>query len=138
MVSDQKRLDARDDPAVTAEVERLLARRTRDIRFSGEIERLFRARVWSQTAKIIRAWMMWVAVLDVLTLALYMVILPRAIAVSMLLPGAIIPPVVIAVVLAWRKPRPSWLQGPTLIAGMFLILLSVALVGVSAVSMNGI
>ncbi|MET3594477.1 diguanylate cyclase (GGDEF)-like protein [Mesorhizobium shonense] len=132
MVSDQKRLGAQDDPAITAEVEQLLARRTRDIRFSGEIERLFRARVWSQTAKIIRAWMMWVAVLDVLTLALYMVILPRAIAVSMLLPGAIIPPVVIAVVLAWRKPRPSWLQGPTLIAGMFLILFSVALVGVSA------
>jgi diguanylate cyclase (GGDEF)-like protein len=50
----------------------------------------------------------------------------------MLLPGAIIPPVVISVVLIWRKPRAPWLQGATLIAGMFLILLSVALVGASA------
>ncbi|TIP10519.1 GGDEF domain-containing protein [Mesorhizobium sp.] len=125
-------LDVQDDPAIAAEVDRLLARRTRDIRLKGEIKRLFRARVWSQTAKIIRAWMIWVALLDVLTLALNMLMLPRGIALSMLLPGAIIPPVVMAIVLVWRKPQASWLQGAWLIAGMFLILLSVALVGVSA------
>ncbi|WFP60224.1 diguanylate cyclase [Mesorhizobium sp. WSM4904] len=125
-------LDTQDSPAITAEVERLLARRTRDIRLKGDIQRLFRARIWSQTAKIIRAWMIWVAFLDVLTLALNMLMLPKAIALSMLLPGAIIPPVVVAVVLVWRKPRAPWLQGATLIAGMLLILLSVALVGVSA------
>jgi diguanylate cyclase (GGDEF)-like protein len=50
----------------------------------------------------------------------------------MLLPGAIIPPVVAAVVLVWRKPRAPWLQGGSLIAGMFFILLSIALVGASA------
>ncbi|PBB20571.1 diguanylate cyclase [Mesorhizobium sp. WSM4313] len=125
-------LDAQDDPALTAEVDRLLAHRTRDIRLKGEIKRLFRARVWPQTAKIIRAWMIWVALLDLLTLALNMLMLPSAIAQSMLLPGAIIPPVVVAVVLAWRKPRPSWFEGASLIVGMLLILLSVALVGVSA------
>lgn len=132
IVSDRMHLDVQDDPAIAAEVDRLLARRTRDIRLKGEIKRLFRARVWSQTAKIIRAWMIWVALLDVLTLALNMLMLPRGIALSMLLPGAIIPPVVMAIVLVWRKPQASWLQGAWLIAGMFLILLSVALVGVSA------
>ena len=132
IASNRVHLDVQDDPAITAEVERLLARRTRDIRLKGEIKRLFRARVWSQTAKIIRAWMIWVAFLDVLTLALNMLMLPRAIALSMLLPGAIIPPVVIVVVLVWRKPQAPWLQGASLIAGMFLILMSVALVGVSA------
>ncbi|OWK21858.1 hypothetical protein AJ88_12460 [Mesorhizobium amorphae CCBAU 01583] len=125
-------LEVQDDPAIAAEVDRLLARRTRDIRLKGEIKRLFRARVWSQTAKIIRAWMIWVAFLDVLTLALNMLMLPRAIALSMLLPGAIIPPVVVAIVLVWRKPQAPWFQGASLIAGMFLILLSIALVGVSA------
>ncbi|WP_245499234.1 GGDEF domain-containing protein [Mesorhizobium sp. M1A.F.Ca.ET.072.01.1.1] len=109
-----------------------MARRTRDIRLKGEIRNLFRARVWPQTAKIIRAWMTWVALLDVLTLALNMLMLPRSVAHSMLLPGAIIPPVAVAVVFAWRKPQAAWLQGTSLIAGMFLILLSVALVGVSA------
>jgi len=76
--------------------------------------------------------MTWVAFLDVLTLALNMMMLPRAIAQAMLLPGAIVPPVVVAVVLIWRRPHAPWLQGASLIAGMFLILLSVALVGVSA------
>lgn len=121
-----------DDPAIIAEVERLLARRTRDIRLEGEIKRLFRARVWSQTAKIIRAWMVWVAFLDLLTLALYMLMLPRAVALYMLLPGAIIPPVAAVVVYVWRRPRAPRVTGATLIVGMFLIMLSVALVGVSA------
>lgn len=132
VAKDRVHLDAQDDPVITAEVERLLARRTRDIRLKGEMQGLFRARIWSQTAKVIRAWMIWVAFLDMLTLALYTLMLPRAIALSMLLPGAIIPPVVAAVVLVWRKPRASWLQGATLIAAMFLILLSIALVGESA------
>lgn len=56
-------LDVKDDLALAAEVDRLLARRTRDIRLKGAIKHLFRARVWSQTAKIIRAWMIWVAFL---------------------------------------------------------------------------
>jgi diguanylate cyclase (GGDEF)-like protein len=125
-------LHVHDDPAIIAEVERLLARRTRDIRLEGEIKRLFRARVWPQTAKVIRAWMVWVAFLDVLTLALNMLMLPRAIALSMLLPGAIIPPVAIAAVFIWRRPRAPWLQGGALIVSVFFILLSIALVGVSA------
>ncbi|TGQ64248.1 GGDEF domain-containing protein [Mesorhizobium sp. M00.F.Ca.ET.186.01.1.1] len=125
-------LDVQDDPAIAAEVDRLLARRTRDIRLTGEIKRLFRARVWSQTAKIIRAWMIWVALLDVLTLALNMLMLPRAVALPMLLPGTIVPPVAMAIVFVWRKPRAPWFQGACLITGVFLILLSVALVGVSA------
>jgi diguanylate cyclase (GGDEF)-like protein len=132
IVTDRVHIDAVDDPEITAQVEALLSRRTRDIRLVGRINTLFRERVWSQTAKTIRAWMIWVAFLDVLTLALYMLLLPRPVALSMLLPGAIIPPVVIAVVLIWRKPRAPWLQGATLIAGMFLILLSVALVGATA------
>jgi hypothetical protein len=48
--------------------------------------------------KVIRAWMVWVAFLDVLTLALNMLMLLRAVALSMLLPGTIIPPVAIAAV----------------------------------------
>ncbi|MDX8538602.1 GGDEF domain-containing protein [Mesorhizobium abyssinicae] len=124
--------DEQYDPAIGAEVDQLLARRTRDIRLKGEIMRLFRARVWSQTAKIIRAWMIWVALLDVLTLTVNMVILPSAITTRMLLPAAIIPPVAMAVVLLWRKPQAPWVEASSLITGMFLILLSVALVGVSA------
>lgn len=76
--------------------------------------------------------MIWVALLDVLTLTVNMVILPGAVATRMLLPAAIIPPVAMAVVLLWRKPQAPWVEASSLMAGMFLILLSVALVGVSA------
>lgn len=60
-VLDRIHRDVQDNPAITAEVDQLLARRTRDIRLKGEIKHLFRTRIWSQTAKIIRAWMIWVA-----------------------------------------------------------------------------
>jgi len=54
---------------VVSEVDRLLAGRTRDIRLNAELARLFHARSWPQASKILRAWMVWVVVLDVLTLA---------------------------------------------------------------------
>ncbi|MHC2302535.1 diguanylate cyclase (GGDEF)-like protein [Rhizobium mongolense] len=120
------------DPAAMAEVERLLTRRTRDIRLKGQLRRLFRERSWSRTAKIVRAWMIWVALLDVLTLSLNMLMLPRAVTLPMLPPSSILPAVAMAVAVAWQRPRAPWLQGLSLIAGMFLILLSIALVGVSA------
>ena len=127
-----KQSDVQNDPVIMAEVERLLAGRTRDIRLKGKISRVFRERIWSQTAKIIRAWMIWVALLDVITLTLNLLMLPRAVALSMLLPGSFLPPVALGVALVWRKPRAHWLQATVLIGGMVLILLSIALVGTSA------
>jgi diguanylate cyclase (GGDEF)-like protein len=129
---DQAGLDVRDRPTITAEVERLLTFRTRDIRLKGEIKELFRTRTWSQTAKIIRAWMMWVAVLHVMTMATCILLLPAEVATSMLLPGALIVPAVFGVVVAWREPYSQWLQGFALIAGISLVLVSVALIGVNA------
>ncbi|KJS14456.1 MAG: diguanylate cyclase [Hoeflea sp. BRH_c9] len=132
IAADRAYFDAHDDPAITAEVERQLSRRTRDIRLNGEINRLFRARIWPQTAKIIRAWMIWVAILGVMTLGLNMLLLPPEISITMVLPSMVIPPVALAVALVWGRPRAPWLQGSLLIGGMFVILVSVALVGVNA------
>ncbi|UIJ74174.1 GGDEF domain-containing protein [Aurantimonas sp. HBX-1] len=115
-----------------AEVERLLGGRTRDIRLKGEIRRLFLERTWPQTAKVIRSWMKWVLLLAVVTSVVSVVTLPQAVSARMLLPGALLPPAAIAVWFAWRKPRAFWLQGVSLIGGMFLMLLSIALVGASA------
>ncbi|MCA1493888.1 GGDEF domain-containing protein [Ensifer sp. NBAIM29] len=121
-----------ENPATMAEVARLLAGRTRDIRLTGELRRLFRERSWPRTAKIIRAWMTWVAFLDVLTLSLNAILLPKAIVMAMLAPACILPPAALATAFIWRKPRAYWLQKISIIAGLLLILLSVALVGVSA------
>jgi diguanylate cyclase (GGDEF)-like protein len=121
-----------DDPTIMGEAERLLGGRTRDIKFSGSLERAFRDRTWRQTAKIIRSWMLWVIVLDVLTLSMNLLLLPRAQAVSMLAPGAIIPVAALAIHVVWQKRRPGWLLGCALNAGMFVILLAVCLMGAAA------
>ncbi|WOS65139.1 diguanylate cyclase (plasmid) [Sinorhizobium fredii GR64] len=120
------------DPSIMAEVARLLAGRTRDIRLTGELRRLFQERSWPRTAKVIRAWMTWVALLDVLTLGLNAILLPKGIVLSMLAPACILPPAALATAFVWRKPRAIGLQRASIIAGLFFILLSVALVGVSA------
>tara|TARA_R110002020_G_scaffold6352_11_gene26803 strand:- start:524 stop:1846 length:1323 start_codon:yes stop_codon:yes gene_type:complete len=132
IAADRVYLGVQNNPAVSAEVERLLSRRTRDIRLGGEINRLFRERTWPQTAKIIRSWMIWVAILGVLSLIFNMLMLPPSVSILTLPPSAMLPPIAIAVALVWRRPRAPWLQGSLLIAGVFAILLSIALVGASA------
>src|SRR5687768_14106076 len=118
--------------AAVEEIERLLGGRTRDIRLNGELDLLFRERSWRQTAKIIRAWMVWVILLDVLTLGINAFLLPIQMVEPMLLPASILPPAACVAAIAFRKPYPFRLHGPVLIASMLLILLSVALVGVNA------
>lgn len=119
-------------PEVVSEVDRLLAGRTRDIRLNAEITNLFRERSWPQAAKIIRAWMIWVVVLDVLTLVVNAMLLPTETVISMLAPAAILPPAALATAVVFLKPRALWVQAIAIQGGLFLILLSVALVGVSA------
>lgn len=50
----------------------------------------------------------------------------------MLEPASILPPAALAVALVFARPRALWLEGAAIHVGLFLILLSVALVGVSA------
>ena len=92
-------------PAIVEDVESLLGGRTRDIRLNGELDRLFRERSWRQTAKIIRAWMIWVIVLDVLTLGLNAILLPIQIVALMLPPASILPPAALFTAIVFRKPR---------------------------------
>jgi hypothetical protein len=87
------------------QVERLLGGRTRNIRLNGELARLFRERSWPQTAKIIRAWMIWVSVLDVLTLGLYAILLPTETVKSMLGPASILPPAALVAAVVFLRPR---------------------------------
>jgi diguanylate cyclase (GGDEF)-like protein len=119
-------------PGIVDGVERLLGGRTRDIRLSGELSHLFRDRSWRQTAKIVRAWMLWIIFLDFLTLCVDAFLLPMQTFERMLLPAALLPPAAIIAAMVFRRQYPFWLQGTVLISSMFLILLSVALVGISA------
>ncbi|MBX5191867.1 GGDEF domain-containing protein [Rhizobium sp. NZLR3b] len=118
--------------AMADEVERLLSGRTRDIRLSGDLRRRFDEKSWRQTAKVIRSWMIWVAFVDVLTLALNAILLPHPVVLSMVAPACLLPPAAVFMAIVWSKPRAATVQRASLLAGMSLILLSVALVGVFA------
>jgi diguanylate cyclase (GGDEF)-like protein len=76
--------------------------------------------------------MVWVIVLDVLTLGVNAVLLPGGTVASTFLPALILPPAAFVAAVAMRKPHPLWLQGVIVLTSVSLILLSVALVGVNA------
>ncbi|GGD22094.1 hypothetical protein GCM10011335_26230 [Aureimonas glaciei] len=114
------------------ERDRPLGGRTRDIRLDGEMRRLFWERVWPQTTKIVRSWMIWVAILTVLTVALNALMVSQMATLAVLVPAGLAPSAAAAVLLVWRKATPRRWQGVSLVVGMFLILTSIALVGQSA------
>lgn len=120
------------DAAIMKDVARLLAGRTRDIRLRGPLLALFRQRTWKQTAKIVRDWMMWVLLLDVLTLGIYALFLPQGMVSRMAVPAVLVLPTAMAVVAVFRKPLSPAFQGVTLLGGIFLILMLVSLTGVQA------
>lgn len=120
------------DAAIMKDVARLLAGRTRDIRLRGPLLALFRQRTWKQTAKIVRAWMMWVLLLDVFTLGIYALFLPQGMVSRMAVPAVLVLPTAMAVVAVFRKPLSPAFQGVTLLGGIFLILMLVSLTGVQA------
>ncbi len=67
-----------------------------------------------------------VALLDLLTLCLNAILLPKTSVISLLAPASILPTVALATAFVWRRPRANCFQRLTLTAGLFLILVSVA------------
>lgn len=120
------------DILLTTEAERLLGGRTRDIRLNPELRRAYRDRSFKQTSKIVRSWMIWVVVLDILAMGANLLLLPREAATAMLLPAAFIVPPALLVHRIWRKPRPDWVLDYGLLAGLITILVAVGLMGLSA------
>lgn len=122
-------MTAKSNPATPDDVERLLSGRTRDIRLSPALVRAFRDRSFKQTSKIIRAWMVWVIVLDVLAILSSLLLLPREATLAMLGPALLIPPAASLVFLVWSRRRANGVLDAALVAGMFVILLAVAMMG---------
>ncbi len=128
-----RRIVPRDtNPLLIAEAERLLGGRTRDIRLSRGLRRAFRDRSFKQTSKIVRSWMSWVIVLDILAMGTNLLLLPWEAAMAMLLPAALIPPAALLVHRVWRKRRPDWILDYGLLAGLIAILVAIGLMGMSA------
>lgn len=127
-----RNIPERLDPAITTEVERLLAGRTRNIRLNSKLADLFRERSWPQASKIIRAWFMWVAVIDALALGINILLLPADIVWKMLFPASIVPPVAVTTAVVFVELPSLWMKRVLILSGLFAILVSLAFWGYDA------
>ncbi len=117
---------------MATDVDRLLSGRTRDIRLGIDLRERFTQRIWSSSAKVIRAWMAWMAGLSVVTLLLNVAMIEHADWRPMVVPTLSILAGAVIVLLFWRERRSEVASGFVLLTGMFAILLAVSLVGVRA------
>lgn len=120
------------DPAIMAEVERLLSGRTRNIRLKGAVAEAFWDRTWRQASTIVRSWMVWVMMLDALTLVLNLILLPETSGAALLLPAAIVLSAAVAAFLVWRKRRSTRVLHGSLTVAMLFMLFGIGLMGVAA------
>lgn len=120
------------DEAIMQEADRLLSARTRDIRLGGAALEAFRRRTSKNSATVIRSWMMWVAVLDVLMLAISALLLPAGTAAALIGPTALMLPFALGAAYALQSSRFCRSMYWSLVAAMSGILLSVCLMGVAA------
>jgi diguanylate cyclase (GGDEF)-like protein len=130
---------ARDDatgpvltPALEAEAERLLAGRTRDVRFSPEMLRAYREKDWPQRSKIARAWMVWVALISMAFVPLSYLLAPDSLLLVTFISGLLVPALHACAYLVWRKPRSAAVEGLSLILLMSSVMIAYGSLAVTA------
>jgi diguanylate cyclase (GGDEF)-like protein len=119
-------------PALEAETERLLSQRTRDIRFSPEMVRLYRAKDWPQRSKIARAWMVWVGLISVCFVPVSYLLAPDFLWLTTAISGILVPALHACTYLVWRKPRSAAVEGLSLMLLMTSVMLAYGFLAVAA------
>ncbi len=119
-------------PALEAEAERLLAGRTRDIRFSTEMDRAYLMKTWPQRSKIARAWMVWVALISMAFVPISYLLAPDSLWLSGLIGGLLVPALHACVYLVWRKPRSACVEGLSLLLLLSCIMIAYGSLAVDA------
>jgi diguanylate cyclase (GGDEF)-like protein len=119
-------------PGLEAEAERLLSRRTRDIRFSPEMFQAYRRKTWSQRSKIARAWMIWVTAISYVFVPISYLLVPDCLQYSAAIGFLVIPGLNAGGYLVWRKPRSSFVEGLSVFVIMSVMLVAFGLLGMAA------
>ena len=119
-------------PALEAETERLLAGRTRDIRFSPEMVLAYRKKEWPQRSKIARAWMVWVALISMAFVPISYLLAPDFLSLTTIISGLLVPAMHACAYLVWRKPRSPTVEGLSLLLLMIGVMLSYGYLAVAA------
>ncbi|MDP1582454.1 MAG: diguanylate cyclase [Bradyrhizobium sp.] len=119
-------------PALEAETERLLSQRTRDIRFSPEMVRLYRAKDWPQRSKIARAWMVWVGLISVSFVPVSLLLAPDFLGLTIAISGLLVPALHACTYLVWRKPRSASVEGLSVLLLMISVMIAYGSLAVAA------
>lgn len=119
-------------PALEAETERLLSQRTRDIRFSPEMVRLYRAKDWPQRSKIARAWMVWVGLISVSFVPVSLLLAPDFLGLTIVISGLLVPALHACTYLVWRKPRSASVEGLSVMLLMSSVMIAYGFLAVAA------
>jgi diguanylate cyclase (GGDEF)-like protein len=119
-------------PALEAETERLLSRRTRDIRFSPEMVRAYRKKDWPQRSKIARAWMVWVGLISIAFVPISYLLAPDFLWLTTAVSGLLVPALHGCAYLVWRKPRSAAVEGLSLLLLMNSVMIAYASLAVAA------
>jgi diguanylate cyclase (GGDEF)-like protein len=119
-------------PALEAEAEQLLAGRTRDIRFSTEMNRAYRTKTWPQRSKIARAWMVWVALISMAFVPISYLLAPDSLWLSGMIGGLLVPVLHACAYLVWRKPRSAYVEGLSLLLLLSCIMIAYGSLAVDA------
>lgn len=119
-------------PALEAETERLLSQRTRDIRFSPEMVRLYRAKDWPQRSKIARAWMVWVGLISVSFVPVSLLLAPDFLWLTIAVSGLLVPALHACTYLVWGKPRSASVEGLSVLLLMISVMIAYGSLAVAA------
>lgn len=115
---------------IEAESERLLAGRTRDIRLRGALMTRYQDWSWPRRAKIVRAWMLWVAALNILLTALAALVLADVFAPSLLALALVVPMINGGVYWLWRHPRGRWIEPLSLVGATVTTMVCYGVIGI--------
>jgi len=128
--------DVRVTSALEAETERLLSQRTRDIQFSPEMVRAYRAKDWPQRSKIARAWMVWVGLISMAFVPVSYLLAPGFLMLTTAISGLLVPALHGCAYLVWRKPRSASVEGLTLVLLMSGVMMAYGVLAVAAGGSN--
>ena len=123
-------------PDLEAETERLLAKRTREIRFSADMQRAYRGKTWPQRSKIARSCMVWVAALAMMFVPISHLLAPGELWLVAPISGGLVPALHALAYLVWCKPRSAATEGLSLILLMTSIMIAFGALAVAAGGSN--
>ena len=114
---------------IEAECEKQLSGRTRDIRLEGTILARYQSWSWSRRAKVVRAWMLWVAILNIFLTILGSLLIPALLIPSVVLMGLIVPAANFAVRYLWARPRGRIVEPLSLISVTIMTMVAYGALG---------